>query len=98
MKGLPRWLCSMTPTPEPSRFHRAAWLRSMTDSGRTAGPAEKLKMRSLMVGFLVRGSGGSGGRDGRQIDAEDLGHRADRGEVSVVGRRVELDACAGRCG
>src|SRR5262245_814782 len=50
---LPRWLCSRMPIPEPPIFQTSSWTCFRTSSGSVPGPAEKLKMRPLALGFTV---------------------------------------------
>src|SRR6266498_587448 len=47
-KALERWLISSTDMPTPGRAIRSRCASSSTGSGRTAGPAPKLKMRSVI--------------------------------------------------
>ena len=56
MNSLPRWLISITDMPLPcqSSISSAAW-RS-TGSGRTAGPALKLKTRVIAGGSGIEGA------------------------------------------
>src|SRR5215467_14015689 len=49
MNSLPRWLISITDMPEPCQSSISAAACSSTSSGRTAGPALKLKTRLLPV-------------------------------------------------
>src|SRR5437763_7492620 len=53
MNSLPRWLISITDMPLPCQSSISAAAVRRTDSGRTAGPGLKLKMR---IGSLVRPS------------------------------------------
>src|SRR5438046_790399 len=60
MNSLPRWLISITDMPEPCQSSISAAPRASTSSGRTAGPALKLKTRVsgllpiLLLLFLLR--------------------------------------------
>src|SRR5262245_44090414 len=49
MNSLPRWLISITDMPDPCQSSISAAACSRTCSGRTAGPALKLKTRLLPV-------------------------------------------------
>src|SRR6266853_749869 len=55
MNSLPRWLISITDIPEPCQSSISAAACASTSSGRTAGPALKLKTRvsGLLPIFLV---------------------------------------------
>src|SRR6266568_3279979 len=55
MNSLPRWLISITDMPEPCQSSISAAACASTSSGRTAGPALKLKTRvsRLLPIFLV---------------------------------------------
>src|SRR5882762_8822262 len=69
MNSLPRWLISITDMPDPCQSSISAAACSSTSSGRTAGPALKLKTRVsgllpiLLVLFLLRDA----------LDARELG-------------------------
>src|SRR5678816_4892620 len=53
---LPRWLCSMMPMPLSRTFQISCWAFLSTLSGSTAGPALKLKIRSVMALFPCSGA------------------------------------------
>src|SRR6266496_3767108 len=69
MNSLPRWLISITDMPEPCQSSISPAACASTSSGRTAGPALKLKTRVagllpiLLVLFLLRDA----------LDARELG-------------------------
>src|SRR6478735_7515824 len=102
---LPRWLCSMMPMPLPATFQMASCAFRRTGSGSAAGPALKLKMRSVIGAFLVvccrpegagrRESASSLSRlpvDLAQLDADDVLIAApDPLERARVGHAVEVD-------
>src|SRR5687767_13898851 len=46
---LERWLISITDMPTPGSATRSRWASSSTGGGSTAGPAEKLKTRVMVV-------------------------------------------------
>src|SRR4051812_15330003 len=50
MNSLPRWLISITDSPEPCQSSISAAACASTSSGRTAGPA--LKLNALLTGLL----------------------------------------------
>jgi hypothetical protein len=43
-----RWLISITDMPTPGSESMSRWACSSTGTGRTAGPAEKLKIRAVV--------------------------------------------------
>jgi hypothetical protein len=48
-----RWLISITDIPTPGSDTRSRCASSRTGMGRTAGPAEKLKIRVVVVGIAA---------------------------------------------
>ena len=84
-----RWLISMTDMPTPGSATRSRWTCSRTGSGSTAGPEEKLKIRSVM--------GAPSERD--ELEAEDVlvaagdgGERRSGGAPSMLIRATAASA------
>src|SRR5690606_9146759 len=90
-KTLPRWLCSITPMPLSATFQMSCWTALMTLSGRTAGPALKLKMRSLMIP-LCGDASGQGPVQAAQVHLDDIGVAAlDGSQRDSVRSLVHVD-------
>src|SRR6266498_260884 len=81
-KAFERWLISNTDMPTPGRAIRSRCASSRTGSGRTAGPAPKLKMR-----LVIRTSQ----RKERQLD-DVRAALANRLEDAAGRRLLEVDA------
>src|SRR5262252_6732795 len=86
MNSLPRWLISITDMPEPCQSSISAAACSSTSSGRTAGPALKLKTRLLpvlpvfFVIFLL----------GDALDAGELRALVEVDQAHALGRAAQL--------
>src|SRR5438046_5811122 len=86
MNSLPRWLISITDMPEPCQSSISAAPRASTSSGRTAGPALKLKTRVsgllpiLLVLLLL----------GDALDARELGALVEVDQAHPLSRAPHL--------
>src|SRR5438552_8175260 len=86
MNSLPRWLISITDMPDPCQSSISEAACSRTSSGRTAGPALKLKTRVsgllpiLLVLFLL----------GDALDARELGAFVEVDQAHALGRAPHL--------
>src|SRR5437899_2700710 len=86
MNSLPRWLISITDMPDPCQSSISAAACASTSSGRTAGPALKLKTRVsgllpiLFFLFLLRDA----------LDARELGALVEVDQAHPLGRAALL--------
>src|SRR5467141_1501940 len=86
MNSMPRWLISITDMPDPCQSSISAAACSSTSSGRTAGPALKLKTRVsgllpiLLVLFLLRDA----------LDARELGALVQIDQAHALRRTAHL--------
>src|SRR4051812_45321791 len=83
-----RWLISITDMPTPGRATRSRCASSSTGTGRTAGPAEKLKMRRVVVAI------GLSELDELKIENISVA-RLHRIERACRGGSVEVNTCHG---
>ena len=88
--SLERWLISITDMPQPCQLNMSACACCSTSIGSMAGPAEKLKMRSLLAAAILEAE--ALGRWGAAMDG---GEAKRAGRLLLLARRWWM--ARGRC-